>query len=93
MNVYLQEKESDEGYNLSCILTLPPYQRHGYGRLLIELSYELSKREGIRGSPEKPLSDLGARGYQTYWAWVVLKVLEEYRGSLSIKLIRCDIYT
>lgn len=34
----LQEKESTEDYNVACILTLPPYQRRGYGKLLIEFS-------------------------------------------------------
>jgi GNAT superfamily N-acetyltransferase len=30
-----QEKHSEESYNLACILTLPPYQRKGYGKFLI----------------------------------------------------------
>ncbi|KAJ9582171.1 hypothetical protein L9F63_003513, partial [Diploptera punctata] len=30
------EKNSFLNYNVSCILTLPPYQRQGYGRLLID---------------------------------------------------------
>lgn len=34
----VQEKESTEDYNVACILTLPPYQRRGYGKLLIEFS-------------------------------------------------------
>ena len=34
----LQEKESLEGNNLACIMTLPPYQRKGYGRFLIAVS-------------------------------------------------------
>ncbi|KAH1000315.1 hypothetical protein HUJ04_000230 [Dendroctonus ponderosae] len=34
--VCLQEKNSFLNYNVSCILTLPPYQRQGYGRLLID---------------------------------------------------------
>jgi hypothetical protein len=46
----LQEKNSEEGYNLACILTLPAYQRKGYGKFLISMSYELSKIEGkVRG--------------------------------------------
>lgn len=31
----MQEKHSEESYNLACILTLPPYQRKGYGKFLI----------------------------------------------------------
>lgn len=37
-DVWVQEKESTEDYNVACILTLPPYQRRGYGKLLIEFS-------------------------------------------------------
>eukprot|EP01116_Phalansterium_solitarium_P016303 TRINITY_DN3771_c0_g2_i3.p1 TRINITY_DN3771_c0_g2~~TRINITY_DN3771_c0_g2_i3.p1 ORF type:complete len:307 (-),score=61.61 TRINITY_DN3771_c0_g2_i3:878-1798(-) len=32
---FSKEKASQEDYNLACILTLPPYQRKGYGTLLI----------------------------------------------------------
>lgn len=33
-----QEKVSFDGYNLACIITFPPYQRKGYGMLMIEFS-------------------------------------------------------
>jgi histone acetyltransferase MYST1 len=32
---FSKEKHSEESYNLACILTLPPYQRKGYGKFLI----------------------------------------------------------
>lgn len=35
---FSKEKESTEDYNVACILTLPPYQRVGYGKMLIEFS-------------------------------------------------------
>lgn len=50
--------------------------------------YELSKLENSVGSPEKPLSDLGKLSYRSYWSWVLLEILRDFRGTLSIKDLR-----
>ena len=44
---FSKEKNSYLNYNVSCILTLPPYQRQGYGRLLIDFSYLLSRSVSV----------------------------------------------
>ncbi|KAJ7569256.1 hypothetical protein O6H91_01G106100 [Diphasiastrum complanatum] len=76
---------SVEDFNLACILTLPPFQRKGYGRFLIALAYELSKKESKVGTPERPLSDLGQVSFRSYWTHVLLESLREHGGNLSIK--------
>jgi histone acetyltransferase MYST1 len=78
---FSKEKYSDVGYNLACILTFPCEQRRGYGRFLIAFSYELSKKEDKVGSPEKPLSDLGAVSYRSYWSTSVLQAIQSYDGK------------
>ncbi|KAK0433936.1 acyl-CoA N-acyltransferase [Desarmillaria tabescens] len=78
---FSKEKISFDDYNLACIITFPPWQRKGFGMLMIEFSYELSRRDGKIGSPERPLSDLGLRSYLAYW---VATLVRFFRRLLTV---------
>lgn len=50
---FSKEKMSWDNNNLACILVFPPWQKQGLGQILMGASYEMSKREGRLGGPEK----------------------------------------
>ena len=81
---YFSREKGNIENNLSCILVLPFIQRKGYGKFIVEFSYELSLKEGRHGSPEKPLSDLGHRLYVSWWTQRLLTILIDCAKPLSI---------
>ncbi|KAK6854426.1 hypothetical protein PG995_009519 [Apiospora arundinis] len=94
---FSKEKRASSQNNVSCILTLPIHQRKGYGNLLIDFSYLLTRVEEKTGSPEKPLSDMGLVSYRNYWRLVMCKYLLEntpaerpQKKGLSIRKIADD---
>ncbi len=74
--------------NLACILVFPPWQKKGLGKLLMGISYAIAKREGIMGGPEKPISELGMKGYTKFWGgeiamWILGQgVAKKGKGAL-----------
>ncbi|CAK7205627.1 SAS complex subunit [Sporothrix eucalyptigena] len=86
---FSKEKMSWDNNNLACILVFPPWQRKGLGALLMGISYEISRREGILGGPEKPISDLGKKGYKRFWGaeiarWLLSVDIATATSSLSL---------
>ncbi|KAK3384291.1 hypothetical protein B0T24DRAFT_607896 [Lasiosphaeria ovina] len=94
---FSKEKRASSQNNVSCILTLPIHQRKGYGNLLIDFSYLLTRVEQKTGSPEKPLSDMGLVSYRNYWRLIMCRYLLDHspedgsqKKGLSIKKISDD---
>eukprot|EP00347_Sterkiella_histriomuscorum_P012725 403367456 len=82
---FSKEKTMSNDYNLACIMVLPPYQRRGYGKFLISLSYQLSIDDGRICTPERPLSDMGKVSYKSFWTDTLLEALLKTKGNISIK--------
>lgn len=90
---YFSKEKRSPTNNVSCIMTLPVRQRRGWGNLLIDFSYLLSKKEKRLGTPEKPLSDLGLVTYRTYWTLAVYRYLLSVPQHQHISLTVDDIST
>ncbi|KAI7296291.1 hypothetical protein KC315_g18769 [Hortaea werneckii] len=80
--------------NVACILIFPPWQKRGLGQVLIAASYVLGRREGRFGGPEKPLSQLGRKGYIVYWCGEVYRYLMSchLKKTVTIKEISEETY-
>jgi len=70
-----KEKEQSRDFNLNCIFVLPCHQRKGYGKFLVNFSFELSLIEKKVGTPEVPLSDLGFQTYLSFWSQRLIEIL------------------
>ena len=81
---YFSKEKQSTNRNLSCIMSLPCYQRRGFGSFIIEFSYEISKIAKKIGTPERPLSDLGKRTYLRWWLQRILRVLKDRTEPISI---------
>ncbi|KAK5001529.1 Histone acetyltransferase, partial [Cryomyces antarcticus] len=84
---FSKEKRPSSLNNVSCILVLPIHQRRGFGHLLIEFSYLLTRVEKKTGSPEKPLSDMGLVSYRSYWRLVLCSLLLGQKSPISVSTI------
>ncbi|KAK4574088.1 SAS complex subunit [Recurvomyces mirabilis] len=83
---FSKEKMSWDNNNVACILIFPPWQKRGLGQVLIAASYELGRREGRFGGPERPLSALGRKGYVAFWCAEVYRFLVAAPGKRSVSV-------
>lgn len=66
---------------LSCVMVLPPYRSKGYGAFLVELSYEIARRDGMTGTPERPLSHGGKTLFRRAWKKEVLRAIVQLQDQ------------
>lgn len=80
---YFSKEIRSECNILACIVALPQYQKMGYGRMLISLSYEIAKRDKVSGGPERPLSDLGKIAFHAYWRDTLVDILRNREREIT----------
>ncbi|KAL8909191.1 MAG: hypothetical protein Q9207_000365 [Kuettlingeria erythrocarpa] len=83
---FSKEKMSWDNNNLACILVFPPWQRKGLGKILMGLSYELSRLDDRVGGPEKPLSEFGRIGYLKFWQARVANTILEMKNKTTLSV-------
>ena len=90
---FSKEKHTTEHNNLACIVTLPHMQQKGYGRFLIQLSYQLTHHTAQAnpalhpaGGPERPLSQLAVITYTSYWCDEAARTLSSARVGTFLTL-------
>lgn len=83
---FSKEKMSWDNNNLACILVFPPWQRKGLGKILMGVSYELCRREKRIGGPEKPLSELGRKGYMQFWEARIARMLLGMKAKSAMSI-------
>ena len=50
------------------------------------VSYELSKRAACIGGPEKPLSELGRKGYIRFWEAAIARTMLETKAKTNMSI-------
>jgi histone acetyltransferase MYST1 len=86
---YFSKETNSVANILACIVVFPPYQKKGYGQLLISLSYELARRSGRVGGPERPLSDLGKVAFHSFWRDTILELFKKRDIETIDQIVRC----
>ena len=87
LDISQKKKNPVIDYNLSCMMVLPAYMGKGYGKFFIDLSYGLSRQDGIFGSPKRPLSDLELISYRSHWKDFIINYMLSFtkENSFSVR--------
>jgi histone acetyltransferase MYST1 len=80
---FSREIDAPGGNVLACIVVLPQYQKRGFGRLMVAMSYEIARRKGRPGCPEGPFSDIGRLMFYSYWREMVIRTLMDCVGEVA----------